>query len=83
MALSTAVSMVGDRSSSGPRLIDLLTLGVTDAACLGAGFGVGWLLDGVVDSRPLLTLFGLVVGIVIAVLTTWSQMRKFLDSGER
>lgn len=74
--------MVGDRSASGPRLVDLLALGLTDAACLGVGFGVGWLLDGVVDSRPLLTLFGLVVGIVVAVLATWAQMRKFLGSGE-
>ena len=57
--------------------VDLLIILTLAAACVAVGFGTGWLLDGVAESRPLITLFGLLMGLTAAALTTWSQLRKF------
>jgi F0F1-type ATP synthase assembly protein I len=48
---------------------------VIDLALLGIGLLLGWLLDKVVDSAPLLELFGLVVAFIIAMAFTWSRLR--------
>jgi F0F1-type ATP synthase assembly protein I len=60
----------------------MLLLLLADVLIIGVGFGVGWLLDGVVDSRPLLTLFGFVVGLTIAVIRTWSRIRRPAGSAD-
>jgi F0F1-type ATP synthase assembly protein I len=60
----------------------MLLLVFADVALLGAGFGVGWLLDGVAESRPLLTLFGFVVGLTVAVVMTWSRVRRLRGSAD-
>jgi F0F1-type ATP synthase assembly protein I len=60
----------------------MLLLLLADVLVIGAGIGVGWLLDGAADSRPLLTLFGFLVGLTIAVVTTWSRLRRPSDSVE-
>jgi len=61
----------------------MLLLLLLDVLVIGAGFGVGWLLDGVADSRPLLTLFGFVVGLTVAAVMTWSRLRAPSDAAER
>jgi F0F1-type ATP synthase assembly protein I len=66
------------RTPSGPNLVDLLTLGVAAGVCVGAGFGIGWLLDSRLDTLPVCTMIGLAAGVVLAVATVWAQMRKFL-----
>jgi F0F1-type ATP synthase assembly protein I len=54
----------------------MLALLLVDLALLGGGFGLGWLLDGVAESRPLLTLFGFLVGLASAVIYSWGRLRR-------
>ena len=58
----------------------MLLLLLTDVLVIAAGTAAGWLLDGVVDSRPLLTLFGFLLGLTIALVTTWSRLRHSSES---
>jgi F0F1-type ATP synthase assembly protein I len=51
--------------------------------CTAAGFGLGWLLDGIAESRPLLTLFFTLTGLVVAVAVSWSLVRRSPRSAER
>jgi F0F1-type ATP synthase assembly protein I len=71
---------MADRGSppSGPTLVDLLTLGVSAAVAVGLGLGIGWLVDAQLDTVPVCTLIGLVLGVALAVAVVWAQMRKFL-----
>jgi F0F1-type ATP synthase assembly protein I len=61
----------------------MLLLVLADVALVGAGFGLGWLLDGVAESRPLLALFGTVVGLAIAIAVTWSRVRRSTRSSRQ
>ena len=65
--------------SGGPTLVDLLTLGLSAAFCVGVGLGIGVLLDSRLDTLPVCTMIGLAVGVAGAVTTVWAQMRKFLQ----
>ena len=51
--------------------------------CVAAGFVIGWLLDGVAESRPLLTLFLTLVGLVLGVAISWSHLRQSPRSADR
>jgi F0F1-type ATP synthase assembly protein I len=47
------------------------------AACVVAGFGLGWLVDLLFDSFPGFALAGLGLGIVAACWFVWSILKRF------
>ncbi|MDN5857809.1 MAG: AtpZ/AtpI family protein [Pseudonocardia sp.] len=61
----------------GLDLGDLLAMGGGMAACVVAGFGLGWLVDLFVDSFPGFALAGLGLGIVAACWYVWSILKRF------
>jgi F0F1-type ATP synthase assembly protein I len=56
---------------------------LVDLVLLAAGLGLGWLLDGVAESRPLLAVFGFAIGLIVAVAFTWSRVRRSPRSANR
>lgn len=62
----------------GPNLSDLLTFGMSTAACLVAGLALGWLADAALDTLPVFTLIGLVLGIVATGLYIYATLKKYL-----
>jgi len=62
-----------DSSRFGP--VDIVLLLLFDIAVMGVGVLLGWLLDKVVESAPLLELFGLMLGIGVAGVVTWARVR--------
>jgi F0F1-type ATP synthase assembly protein I len=58
----------------------MLALLFLDVLFVGGGFGIGWLLDSVAESRPLLTLFGALVGLAVAVIYSWGRVRRSNDA---
>jgi hypothetical protein len=67
---------VDDKRS--PDLFTLLGMGVTAALCLAAGLVVGIVLDDHYRSSPVFTLIGLAVGVVMAIVAVYEQVRRFL-----
>lgn len=62
----------------GPGLGDLLSMGVTLATCVVAGFGLGWLVDLPFGTFPAFALVGLGLGVVAAVCYVSALFRKYL-----
>jgi F0F1-type ATP synthase assembly protein I len=62
----------------GPDLSDLLTFGLSTAACLVAGLALGWLADAALDTLPLFTLIGLALGILATGLYIYATVKKYL-----
>ena len=48
------------------------------AVALAAGWGIGYLLDQWIGTSPVLSLVGLVFGLVVAVLMTIVRVRRYL-----
>jgi len=65
------------RPQGGSDLAALLGLGVTLAAYLVVGLGLGWLVDWMVGSRPVFILIGMALGIVGASIHMYSQFKKY------
>ncbi|MQA87344.1 MAG: hypothetical protein GEV03_22630 [Streptosporangiales bacterium] len=63
----------------GRPLLALAGLGMTNAACLLGGAGLGWLVDSRLGTTPVFILVGLISGIVIGVLATYKEVRKYLN----
>lgn len=63
---------------NGPDLVTLLGLGATTAAILVMGLGLGWLVDGIVDTLPAFTMVGLALGIVGSGAYIYTKFTKFL-----
>lgn len=61
-----------------PNPWSLLGIGGYNALCLVAGMGLGWYLDNRWHTLPTFILLGLLAGVVLAVVGTWMQIRKFL-----
>jgi hypothetical protein len=61
-----------------PSIIDFLTMGVASALCLVLGGGIGYGIDALTGTSPILTFVGLAFGVVAAVLVTVTQVRKYL-----
>jgi F0F1-type ATP synthase assembly protein I len=57
---------------------NLIGIGGYNVACLLVGIGLGRLVDGWLGTVPALTLAGLAVGIIMGVVGTWFQIRRFL-----
>ncbi|MDA8274144.1 MAG: AtpZ/AtpI family protein [Actinomycetota bacterium] len=53
-------------------------MGTAIVLCLVLGGGVGYLLDDIVHTAPLLTFVGLALGVAGAVAVTVSHVRRFL-----
>ncbi|MFL6241278.1 MAG: AtpZ/AtpI family protein [Actinomycetes bacterium] len=58
---------------------DVLTVVVLDVAAVAIGILLGWLLDRVAQSAPLLSLLGLIVGLIVAVVLTWTRLTRPAD----
>lgn len=63
---------------NGPDLTTLLALGAATAGILLVGFGLGWLLDKLMDTLPVFTLVGLAIGIVGAGVYIYTKFTTFL-----
>ncbi|HEX4220313.1 MAG TPA: AtpZ/AtpI family protein [Acidimicrobiales bacterium] len=61
-----------------PSIIDFLTMGVSTALCLVLGGGIGYGIDALAGTSPILTFVGLAFGVVAAVLVTITLVRKYL-----
>lgn len=61
-----------------PGLLDLLSLGLVSGVCVAAGAGIGWGLDALLGTAPILTAVGLLLGVAAAVVGTWSLARRML-----
>lgn len=70
--------MNDDRAPQNLDAWTLIGLGAYNVACLLGGMGVGWLVDGWLDTMPVFTLVGLALGIGGGVVGTWFRIRPFL-----
>lgn len=61
-----------------PDLSTLLSFGLTTAACLVVGLGLGWVVDLTLDTLPMFLLVGLGLGIVATCLYIYRQIRATL-----
>jgi F0F1-type ATP synthase assembly protein I len=61
-----------------PGWSTLLGIGSVNAAALAAGVALGWWLDGVFGTSPILAIFGIALGLVGGVCYTVVQFRQFL-----
>jgi F0F1-type ATP synthase assembly protein I len=52
-------------------------LGMLNALCLLSGIGLGWLADDVMGTLPLFLFVGLILGIVVGVIATRAELRRF------
>jgi hypothetical protein len=72
----------GESTPSGgnptPSIIDFLTMGVATALCLVLGGGIGYGIDALAGTSPILTFVGLAFGVVAAVLVTVTLVRRYL-----
>lgn len=64
--------------SDGPDLSTLLAFGLTTAACLMAGIGLGVLADKLMDTLPVFTLVGLALGIVATCFYIYTKLNQYL-----
>lgn len=71
-------SRPGRGEGGGPELSMLLGLGITTAAVLIVGLGLGWLADEIADTFPVFTMVGLALGIVGCCAYLYAQFRKYL-----
>ncbi|HJQ02381.1 MAG TPA: AtpZ/AtpI family protein [Jatrophihabitans sp.] len=56
----------------------LLSLGLVSAVMLVVGFALGWWLDQLLNTFPILVLVGIGLGIVASVSFTYVRIRSFL-----
>ena len=61
-----------------PGLSTLLGIGIVSALTLVAGIALGWWLDGLLHTFPVLVLVGIALGIAGGICYTIVQIRPFL-----
>jgi len=61
-----------------PGWSTLLGIGIVSAATLAVGISLGWWLDGLLHTFPVLILVGIALGIAGGVCYTIVQIRPFL-----
>lgn len=64
-------------AGGGPNLGDLLSMGITFATCVIAGFGLGWLVDLPFDTFPGFAMVGLALGVVAASFYAYALFKKY------
>jgi F0F1-type ATP synthase assembly protein I len=62
-----------------PGWSTLLGIGTVCAVALAAGIALGWWLDGLLHTSPILVLVGIAVGIVGGICYSVVQIRPFLE----
>jgi F0F1-type ATP synthase assembly protein I len=60
-----------------PGIMAFAGLGLLNAICLGVGLTVGWLIDRALGTLPLFLLLGLVGGIVLGILATRAEWKRY------
>jgi F0F1-type ATP synthase assembly protein I len=68
-------------AGEGPELGDLLSMGVTLALCVAAGFGLGWLVDMPFGTFPVFALVGLLLGVGAASLYVYKLFERYSGKG--
>ena len=63
---------------NGPDLSTLLGLGVSIAAILMVGLGLGWLVDVVLDTLPVFLMIGMALGMIGAGGYVYAQFKKLM-----
>jgi F0F1-type ATP synthase assembly protein I len=66
------------RDSGTPNPARLLGLGFATACCVAAGMALGWFLDREFGTTPVFILLGLASGIVLGILGTIIEVRRYL-----
>ncbi|MDQ2748377.1 MAG: AtpZ/AtpI family protein [Chloroflexota bacterium] len=61
-----------------PGLTTLLGIGIVSAGALGAGIALGWLLDGLLHTFPIMVVVGIALGIAGGIYYSIAQIRPFL-----
>jgi F0F1-type ATP synthase assembly protein I len=64
-------------AGDGPGLGDLLSMGVTLALCVVAGFGLGWLVDRGTGTFPVFAMVGLLLGVVMASVYVYKLFKRY------
>jgi hypothetical protein len=67
-------------ASDVPRWPTLIGMGAAIAALLVVGFGLGWLIDHLLDTFPIFVMVGLGLGIAGACSYTIVQFRRYLST---
>lgn len=70
--------MDDDRAKPTLDVWTLIGIGTYNVACLLVGMGVGWFIDGQLDTFPAFLMTGLAGGIGLGVAGTWRRMKPFL-----
>ncbi|HEX6395200.1 MAG TPA: hypothetical protein VFZ97_17335 [Acidimicrobiales bacterium] len=52
-------------------------LGLMNALCVGAGLVGGWFADKAAGTLPLFLMIGLVAGVLVGVLATRSEFKRY------
>ena len=68
-------------AGEGPELGDLLSMGVTLALCVVAGFGLGWLADLAAGTFPVFVLVGILLGVGAASLYVYKLFKRYSGKG--
>ncbi len=67
-----------DGSPARPGAVVFIGLGVMDALLVGLGMAGGWAIDSHLGTSPLFVLVGLALGVVLCVLATYTEIKKYL-----
>jgi F0F1-type ATP synthase assembly protein I len=68
----------GPVPSLAPGAVEFLTLGLTLAMTIVVCGALGYLVDRWLNTSPIFTLIGVVLGIAAAVMTAIARVRKYL-----
>ena len=60
-----------------PGIMAFAGLGLLNAVCLGLGLVVGWLIDSALGTLPIFLFLGLIGGIVMGVLATRAELKRY------
>ena len=61
-----------------PGAMAFLSMGLSAAVCVGAGLGLGILVDSALHTAPIFLLVGLALGLGVAALSVIKQIRAYL-----
>lgn len=62
----------------GPTFLDLVGIGGTAAGCIGVGVVVGYWIGSAVHAETVLVFCGLALGVVAAVVTAFTKIKRYL-----
>jgi F0F1-type ATP synthase assembly protein I len=62
-----------------PTWSSLLGIGTASALILAAGFALGWWLDDLLHTSPIMVLVGILLGVAGAGTYTYVEIRKYLN----